>query len=213
MKEKIIDLTHSLSNNISVYPGTSAPQIKQTNSIKKDGFAETAMHIRTHSGTHIDAPSHIVPDSRSIDEIPLEKFIGEGLIVDCSDEDSISLELLKSMEDKMMQVDFVLFYSGWHKKWCSTEYFNDYPVLDKEAIDYLLKFNLKAVGFDVVSVDKMNSIDLPNHHIFLENDILIIENLTNLDKLIGLQFEFNCIPLKIEGADGSPVRAFARINK
>ena len=65
----------------------------------------------------------------------------------------------------------------------------------------------------MISVDKMTDEALLNHHILLEKEILIIENMTNLDKLISKEFELNCIPLKIENSDASPVRAFARIKK
>lgn len=72
---------------------------------------------------------------------------------------------------------------------------------------------LKALGFDSISVDKITDEALPNHKVLLKKEILIIENMTNLDKLVSKKFELNCIPLKIENSDGSPIRAFARVEK
>lgn len=207
----MIDLTHTLNNNITVYPGTSVPTFEQSNIIKKDGFAELNITIRTHAGTHIDAPCHIIANGKSLDEIPIDKFVGKAIVIDCSNKDSIELDFIKLMKDKIEQSDFILFYTGWQKKWNTQNYLDDFPTLTIEAVEWLLNFNLKALGFDVISVDKMGSEELPNHNLLLKNEILVIENLTNLDKLIDKQFELNCIPLKIEGADGSPVRAFARI--
>ena len=88
-----------------------------------------------------------------------------------------------------------------------------------EAAKWLTKFNLKGIGFDSFSVDKIisahvvTSENLPNHHILLGKEILLIENLTNLDKLPEGAFAFQCVPLKIENADGSPIRPIAMLDQ
>ncbi len=207
----IVDLTHTLKNEITVYPGTVSPIFEQGNTIEKDGFAELNMTMCTHTGTHMDAPAHIIPNAKSLNDFTLDKFIGSGIVVDCSGKESISLEFLKLIEGKIEQTDYILFYTGWHKKWNTPNYFDEFPSLTQKAVEWLLKFKLKALGFDTISVDKLTDVKLPNHHLLLQREILIIENMTNLDKLIGNFFELNCIPLKIENSDGSPIRAFARI--
>jgi len=207
----IVDLTHTLNNNITVYPGTVHPTFEPGNTIKKDSFAELNIKMSTHSGTHIDAPAHIFPNGKSSDKFPIEKFVGKAIVIDCSEKDSIGLDLLKPLEARIKQTHFILFYSGWQEKWNTPNYFDEFPTLTTEAIEWLLNFDLKALGFDTISVDKLKSNKLPNHHLLLEKEVLIIENMTNLEKLINTQFELNCIPLKIENSDGSPVRAFARI--
>ena len=207
----ILDLTHTLKNGMTVYPDTIPPIFDQGNTIEKDGFAELNITISTHTGTHIDAPSHIISNARSLDDFPVDKFIGKAIVVDCSEIKSISLEFLKLIKEKIEQIDFILFYTGWQKKWNTANYFDEFPTLTKEATEWLLKFKLKALGFDTISVDKLTDNKLPNHHLLLQREILIIENMTNLDKLIGNSFELNCIPLKIKNSDGSPIRAFARI--
>ncbi len=207
----IIDLTHTLKNEISIYPDTIPPTFNQESTIEKDGFAEINMTMCTHNGTHIDAPAHIIPNSNSLDDFTIDKFIGNAIAVDCSEKKTINLEFLNLIEDKIKHIDFILFYTGWQKKWNTPNYFDEFPTLTLDAVEWLLKFKLKAVGFDTISVDKMTNNKLPNHHLLLQKEILIIENMTNLDKLIGTSFELNCIPLKIENSDGSPIRAFARI--
>ncbi len=207
----IVDLTHTLKNEITVYPGTTSPIFEQGNTIEKDGFAELNMTMCTHTGTHIDAPSHIISNANSLNDFTIDKFIGNAIVVDCSKKKSISLEFLNLIEEKIEQIDFILFYTGWQEKWNTPHYFDEFPVLTQEAVEWLLKFKLKALGFDTISVDKLTSIELPNHHLLLQREILIIENMTNLDKLIGNSFELNCIPLKIENSDGSPIRAFGRL--
>jgi kynurenine formamidase len=206
-----IDLTHTLKNNITVYPGTIGPTFEEGNTIAKDGFAELTMTMCTHTGTHMDAPCHIIQNTKSLDEFPMEKFIGKAIVLDCSQISSISLNFLKLKEAEIKEKDFILFYTGWQDKWNTPNYFDEFPTLTTEAVEWLLTFNLKALGFDAISVDRLADNNLPNHHLLLNKEILIIENMMNLDKLINKDFELNCIPLKIQKADGSPIRAFARL--
>ncbi len=207
--KKIIDLTHTINEEMTVYPGTPAPLIRTYSTVEKDGYAELLVTMVTHTGTHIDAPCHIIKDARSLTDFPLDKFAGRAIVIDCGGKEEISLELLKSREMEIGDSEFVLFRSGWSWKWQEKDYFGRFPVLTKEAALYLSEFKLKAVGFDYVSVDAMDASELPNHRILLSKEILIIENLTNIDELPSGFFEFYAIPLKIENADGSPVRAFA----
>ncbi|MEI6855897.1 hypothetical protein [Psychrilyobacter sp.] len=91
------------------------------------------------------------------------------------------------------------------------KYFNGFPTLTIEAAKYLVEFNLKGIGIDAISIDPMESVNFDVHHILLKKDLVIIENLKNLKKLIDKNFELYIIPLKIKGLDGSPVRAIAKI--
>lgn len=211
MERKIIDLTHTINEKMTVYPGTPAPIIKDYSTIGKEGFAELLLTMVTHTGTHIDAPCHIIKGAKKLSDFPLVKFAGLAIVIDCEGNNEISLEILKSRENDINKVEFVLFRSGWSRKWEEDDYFGKFPVLTNEAAQWLSGFDLKAVGFDYVSVDAMDASELPNHRILLSKEILIIENLTDLDKLPETKFDFYAIPLKIENADGSPVRAFAEI--
>ncbi|MCK9211752.1 MAG: cyclase family protein [Ignavibacteriaceae bacterium] len=215
MKNKIIDLTQVLNETMPVYPGTLKPKFEKSYSIDKNGFAEINMTLVSHTGTHIDAPCHILKGARSLDRFPVEKFIGKAIVIPCEGRSEISLSYLKTFEEKIAQVAFILFYTGWQNKWGTEAYFNDCPTLTKEAAMWLTNFKLDGIGFDAFSVDKMGSAEvitsetLPNHFILLAKEILLIENLTNLDKLPDDIFMFQCLPLKIEDADGSPIRAIA----
>jgi kynurenine formamidase len=129
------------------------------------------------------------------------------------------LEYLQTFEDKIARVDFILFFTSWQNRWNTNSYFDDCPIPTREVAMWLTGFNLKGVGVDAFSLDKINSAlavnkeNLPNHHILLGKEILLIENLTNLDKLPDRTFSFQCFPLKVENADGSPVRAIAIIDE
>jgi len=104
-----------------------------------------------------------------------------------------------------------LIHTGWSLYWGTEKYFSNYPVLSLKAADWLSRFELKGFGLDTISADEADSQDFSVHKALLRNDTIIIENLTNLEKLPCSQFVFSCFPLNFEDADGSPVRAVAII--
>lgn len=204
-----LDLSHPLHNKISTFPGASKPNFDVIHTIAQNGFTERRIHMTSHMNTHIDAPIHIIEGTRTLDEFPMEKFIGSATVVDCSHCKSITVNHLKPFEQKIKQHDFLLFYTGWQHKWGKPSYADNFPVLVSKTTQWLTQFNLKALGFDVLSPDPVESTLLPNHKILLGKEILIIENLNNLDQLIDRSFTFYCLPLPIQSADGAPVRAVA----
>ena len=208
---QIIDLTHTIHPDITVYPGTPKPVFDKANTIKNNGFAEMKLTMVTHTGTHIDAPSHILEGKKSLDDFPVDHFFGKAIVIHCADLENalITFDFIKTSEDRIRDVDFVLFHSGWSEKWMTDAYFEGFPVLTSEAAKYLTQFHLKGIGLDCISIDRMTDEGLPNHHIVLGKDILIIENLANLDRLPETGFIFQCLPMKIKDADGAPVRAVA----
>ncbi len=209
---KIIDLTHLLNSDVTVYPGTEKPAFVQANTVEKDGFAEQKMTMYTHTGTHIDAPSHMLQNGKSLDQMPPKSFVGKAFCINCTGVkgDYISLEHLKVFTEKIRQADFILLGTDWSKKWKTNNYFKDFPILSKEACYWLTDFDLKGIGLDVISIDQVDdSYDMVNHKIVFNKGMIIIENLTNLDLIGDDLFTFSCLPLKIENADGSPVRAIA----
>jgi kynurenine formamidase len=195
-----------------------APSLKVLNTVEKSGFAELKITMVLHTGTHIDAPCHMLKNGKSLDQFPIDKFIGKAIVIPCHHKTEIDLMYLQTFEGRISQADFILFYTGWQDKWNSKEYFNDCPTLTREAAEWLTKFKLKGIGIDAFSLDKVSSAErvtpenFPNHHILLEQEIILIENLTNLDKLPESGFIFQCFPLNLENADGSPVRAIAIFN-
>jgi arylformamidase len=219
MATKIIDLSHILNDAISVYPGTVGPKFETLSTVEKDGFNELKMTLVLHSGTHIDAPYHVLKNARSIDQITIDKFIGKAIVIRSEGQKDIGLEYLRTFEERISKIDFILFYTGWQHKWKTKRYYDNCPTITREAATWLTKFKLKGIGIDSFSTDDVVpsqaivSEGLPNHHIFLQNEIILIENLTNLDKLPDNIFTFQCFPLNIENADGSPVRAIAIIEE
>lgn len=207
----LIDLSHTIDPDISVFPGTEKPVFERK---EIEGYPEVKITMYTHTATHMDAPIHIIKGARTLDELPLDKFMGKAIAIDCKHlrENQITKEFLLPFESRIKNVEFVLFHSGWDSKWKTDGYFNDFPTLTAEATTWLTQFKLKGIGLDSISLDPVADMNLPNHKIVLAKEILIIENMCNMDSLPDGEFMFQCFPLKIEKADGSPVRAVAIVN-
>lgn len=206
---KVYDLTHIIEESMPVYPGTDSPRLFPACTIEKDGFKETLITMVTHTGTHIDCPKHLFQSGESTDNKDISSFFGKGCVLDFSflkEEAVITKKLLLDAENTINTADFIILHTGWARFWNFPKYFGNFPVLDNQAAQYLSQFNLKGIGLDTISLDPVNH-ELTNHKIVLSKNICIIENLNNTDKLIGKEFLFTCLPLKIRNGDGSPVRA------
>ena len=149
----------------------------------------------------------------TLDAFPADQFIGRALVVDCRglpDGGAITMEHLRKYGALADEADFLLFCLGWDKYWGTDAYFGDYPCIDFEVLDYILRGNYKGIGFDVIGLDPIADENLTRHKkLFAEKDIVNIENLKSLDQCPAGLFCFSCYPLKLADADGSPIRAVA----
>ncbi len=209
---KVIDLTHAIKEGMPVYPGTQAPSLIPAADYENDGFRETLLNMTTHTGTHIDAPAHIVPGRPTLDRLPASQFIGKALAVDCRrlrEGEAVTIACLAPYGEKADRADFLLFNLGWDSRWGSDAYFGDYPCLDDQVMDYIIAGRCKGVGFDVIRLDPVGGSVARHRRLLSARDVVIIENLTRLDQCGRDLFNFSCFPLSLENADGSPVRAVA----
>lgn len=213
---KVIDLTHTMHKNMPVFPGTEKPIFLPANTIEKDGFKETKFTMYSHTGTHIDAPGHMKKGANLLDQLSMDYFIGRAAVLDFSNAPNkeIGKEDLLKYANKLENLDFVLIMTGHSKYWDSDKYFEDFAFLSEEAADFLISLDLKGIGIDAISIDYMEDTSFKIHHKLFENNMIIIENLTNLESVKDEEgFIFSCLPLKYENADGSPVRAVAILAK
>ena len=201
-----IDLTHVIYPDMPVYPGTEQPIFEAGTSLEVEGFLEKKISFYSHTGTHMDAPAHIIKGAKKLDELEISTFCGKAICLHVKQQ--ITQEFLKQHEEKFQNVEFVLFASGWDKYWGKAQYFEDFPTLTLEAAEYLCSFNLKGIGLDMISIDKVEDEALPVHQLILGNNMVIIENLKGLSNL-PKYFDFYALPLHVKDADGAPVRAMA----
>lgn len=207
---KAYDLTHIIHESMPVYPGTSPPKLTPVNTLAIDGFAETLLTIYSHTGTHMDAPAHMSIDGLTLDQMDVERFIGPAVCIDVRNTGKyITLEDLIPHQASIGESDFVLFCTGWSNKWGEPEYYKGFPVLEEAAANWLAAHSLKGIGIDSISVDPTESHDYPNHGILFGACLFIIENLKNLEEIIGKKVLLTCLPMNYEKSDGAPVRVVA----
>jgi len=208
---KTIDLTHTIDENMSIFPGTKPPILNRKYTMEEHGFRETEITMLSHTGTHIDAPAHMLMNGSTLDELDIGQFIGKAMVLDFSTLSNKIIELkdIVSYEEQIKEVDFIIIKSGWDKYWGSKAYYKHFPALSDEAAKWIADFDLKGIGIDAISIDAMDSETFNVHKILLNRGMIIIENLTNLSNIEKEFFILSVLPLKNKSADGSPVRAIA----
>jgi arylformamidase len=198
----IYDLTHSISEDLPVYPGDPHVRIEPVGQIVKDGFSDRLVTIGTHNGTHIDAPAHMIEGGNQLKDYPVERFVRSAVCIDARN--GFSVEAIAAAIDKPGVA--VIFYTGASDYFEQEKYWQDYKVLDSAVARLLIDKQVSLVGVDTGSFDIEE--DFPIHKQLLAADVLLLENLTNLQELIGKSFDIYALPLKLE-ADGSPTRVIA----
>lgn len=210
----LIDMTHTITPDTPVYLGDPAPAFSKLATMTADGFRTTGLSFCSHTGTHMDAPSHLLQDGRSLDQLPMSQFSGRATVLDVSGEGPVITEaFLRSSYDAISRADYILFYTGWEERWGSPDYLEDtFPVPDEGAVRYLVSRALKGVGTDALSVDRFSGPQTV-HTALLKGGSVILEGLC-LKKVRGRKdFLFFALPMKFENADGAPVRAFADLRE
>ncbi len=203
---KLIDLTHTFTENMPVYPGDPCAQFHQIASIEKDGFNDHKVEMGLHVGTHMDAPFHMVEGGRLISELPLSRFSGVGHLLDVRGIQSIEAEILNNKD--IGKGDILLFLTGFSKKFREPAYYETYPELAVSLAERIVKLGVGIVGLDTPSPDRP---PFPVHKILLGSEVLIIENLTNLEPLLEAEaFRVTAYPTKF-AADAAPLRVVAEI--
>ena len=133
---RVIDLTHTIKEDMPVYPGTGTPKLLPANSYEENGFKETLVSFYSHTGTHVDPPAHLFADRTTLDAFAPEQFLGKALVIDCThlrEGEAIGMKELSKYGGKADAVDFLLFATGWDARWGTEAYFGDYPCIDEEA--------------------------------------------------------------------------------
>ena len=214
---KVIDLTHTVSEKIPTFPGSPKPHFIEWETIPKDGYNLELLFLSTHTGTHIDAPFHFVKNGKKIHEIAPERLVNEAVLIRIGKNSnrSISKTDIQNFEQKNGKIEngsTVIFYTGWQKNLNKEFYFTENPGLSISAAKYLVSKKINMVGIDSPSIDLGTDSNFSVHHILAKNNILIVENLANLNKIKSNNFHLITSPLKLKNATGSPIRAFGFVD-
>ena len=184
------------------FPGDPILKIKRYN-VKEHTYGKTFLEFQSHISTHIDAPSHMIENGKTLSDFSITKFVGDAIVIDVRRQKSIEPNLSDVKEG-----DIVFFFTGHTEKAYSIDFFKNNPILTEETARKIIKKKIKIVGLDSYSPD--NS-PYKIHKMLFKHDILIVENLVNLDKLSGKRFKCYILPLKIQYADGAPCRVIGII--
>ncbi|MFQ5940286.1 MAG: cyclase family protein [Nitrososphaerales archaeon] len=210
---KVIDLTQTIHYNMQTFE--SYPKPLTIPWAKKDihGYEAELIFMSTHTGTHMDAPYHFIQKGRRINEIPIETFVTDAFLLRLNKraKEYIRKDTILSFERKARigEGNAVIFSTGWEEHAKRSDYLTGNPGLSKDAAEYLAAKKVSIVGIDSANIDHPYADDFVGHNVLLSRGVIIVENLCNLKKIKQRRFKLVVLPLKIEGATGSPVRAIA----
>lgn len=226
---RVVDLSPTLERGIPNWPMHPPLVIDKAREKERDGYYCQLLMISEHTGTHVDAPTHFHPHmtDKSIDQFPADNLIAPAVLYDFSDlqlqpGDLITRDMVEAYEaEKGVQVgagEIALINFGWMQRYWRTDaqstwFVKNSPGIREDAIIHFKDRGIRAIGCDTVAcdmavVDGQGMATTGHTHHWLPNNILIIEMLTNLDKL-SLRSLFVATPLKIKEGSGSPIRPLA----
>lgn len=202
---KYIDLSHDLKNNMPIYPEDPEFNIEKINN--NDNYSLSKINGSLHTGTHIDAPYHYIPNSKKISNLDLNNLIGKATVLKTKKKIVSDEILIEDIEMKNSLQKIIILNTGWYKEWIEDDYFTKNPYISNELAKLLIENEISGIAIDTASVDKIGESKI--HKLFLKNDIWIVENLTNLDKLVKNNYYSYFIPINID-AEASYIRVFIK---
>jgi arylformamidase len=189
------------------YPGDPAFELEPIHRVGEAPYSLSRMVLTTHSGTHIDAPAHLLAGGGTIDHLPLEILLGKARVVELSVRERVEREDLEALD---LRDDLrVLLKTRMSGQMLKAGYQEDHLYLDVDAARYLAQAGLKLVGFDYLSIDRFGSADFPAHRALLEAGVVLVEGL-DLSEVEPGEYEMSCLPLRVAGGDAAPARVVLR---
>ena len=202
-----IDISYPIHKDMAIYPGNPAYSREIVSDIDKgDGATVSRIIIGSHTGTHIDAPAHFIQGGKTLDWIPLERMNGKAKVIDATGYNDIGVDLIKT--HSIDEDDIVLFRTDNSICWSCDRILDRHVTITYEAAEFLVQCGIKLVGIDYLTIERPRELREQGrsiHKTLLGNDILICEALMLKDVCEG-EYEFLCMPLKMEHSDGSPSR-------
>ena len=203
--KRIIDISGIVNDKTTVWPGDAGIALNRILSIQSGESCNlSALNMGMHISTHVDAPLHFIEGGADVATLNLNKFIGFAKVFCLQTRDCIKASDLSVLDINMG--DIILLKTINSSLDMTGEFNKEFVYLDEEAAKYLVDKKIATVGIDYLSVENYYADNAVTHKLLLQNEIGIIEGLRLNDVPEGEYF-LSCLPLKIEGAEASPVRA------
>lgn len=213
---RIVDLSQEISPNLQVFPAYPKPVFIPWTTRERHGFLSEALFMVTHSGTHVDAPSHYRPEGKTLHELPLSKFVVPCRLLDLRPQRAKSRIGPEALRKALRGVPLVrgsgvILWTGWEAKRGRRAYLYENPGLTRRGAEELLRWGASVVGIDTANLDLPDAGDFPAHHTLLKASVPILENVAHLADVRASSFTLIALPLRLRGATGSPIRAVALV--
>jgi arylformamidase len=203
---RIYDISVPIRSGGLVYPGNPEIDISLQQAVAKGASANvSAIRFGSHTGTHADAARHFFDDGQTVDKIPLERLIGPALLLTFADDvRSVGAAELRAHDIKgqtriLLRTRNSAFLS-------QKDFVKDYTYLAPDGAQYLVDQGVELVGIDYLSIEQFHSGHHLTHRTLLERSVVIVEGL-DLSVPPPGEYQFICLPLRIDGCDGAPARA------
>jgi kynurenine formamidase len=203
---RVIDLTHPITSDIPVYFPWHPPTVLEQTATYRDNRCEVRrLSIGTHSGTHIDAPSHVLEGHPTLDQYDPGLWYVDAQVLDFTPRESKKEITKEEMKKKFMKKGAgVLVKTGWDVRFGKKDYYATYPPISNEAAEFLVEMQVP-----VLAADTPFTLDV--HYILLKHGIPLITNVNNTGQLKEGMIKLIAAPLLIKGSDGAPARVLAVI--
>ncbi len=203
---KIFDISWPISKATTGYKDRYIVGIDEIKNFNRDGVRETAIHLSSHSGTHVDAPSHFLREGKTIDEMHLDRLIGDCVVLDMTTcAERITRDCLLAHDNEIAEGGIILLRTT-NSDFSATDKFSPHFVyLEASGAAYLAEKKVKAVGIDYLGIEHSQP-GHPTHENLLNADIVIVEGLRLRHVQPGSYF-FVCLPLNVIGTEAAPARA------
>jgi kynurenine formamidase len=184
---RVVDLSHHYEDGMPIFPGLPDPSFTPIARVEQDGYAMSEYHLLNHIGTHVDAPAHQIAGGDTLDDIALERLVTDAVTIDVSRRPpgAIGADELAPELDRVRSGDIVFLYSDNGRNWGSEAYWTGWSYPDADAARALIERGISAIGFDGPSADPVDSTTYDLHRVWLGAGRMIIEDVTNLERLPG----------------------------
>jgi arylformamidase len=204
---KFIDVTVPLSEEVATFPGDPCFRAERVHSLAGGSpYNVSRLELGTHSGTHVDAPYHFLEDGAKVDELSLDLLIGKVRVVSVAARGAVEREHLEQLD---LRDDLRLLFKTRNSGQLRQPFQPNFVYLSPDAATFLVQVGIKLVGWDYLSLERYGSSDFATHHTLLGAGVVIIEGL-DLSQVDPGEYDMICLPLRLQGADGSPARVVLR---